>query len=119
MGPTPFYVANSCYRSPRNKLKPVCSRSTKSRKYCQFCISSWRLHRKQLITEANNRRAAKASKERRLLDLEDLENEIDYHTLQLQNECDELENINKLNDAIRAEINKTEEFLNLYNASRG
>ena len=94
----------------------------KHRKRCQLCNTSWRLHKKQLATEARNRKAAKASKEKKLLDHEDLENEFEYNTLQLQNEFEELEGINNQNEAISAEIYKAEEVLRILKnnrASRG
>ena len=58
---------------------------------------------------AKNRKAAKESKEKRILDFEDLENDFEFNTIQYQNEVETLAEISKINLAIADDINKVEE----------
>ena len=48
-----------------------------------------------------------------------MQNENDYLILQLQNECDELQEINDMNAATRADIIKMTKNLSRYKATRG
>ena len=120
MGSPP--AQNKCFRSIRNRRRPVCTKPIRHQRSCEFCNISWGLHRQQMATMAKNRKAAKVSKEKRILAFEDLENEYDFNTFQYQNEVETLAEINRLNEAIAAEINKAEEEirnLKIERASRG
>ena len=57
---------------------------------------------------AKNRKLAKESKEKRVLDSEDLENDVYFNMIQYQNEVETLAEIAKINSAIAEGIRKLE-----------
>ena len=70
---------------------------------------------------AKNRKSAKKSKEKRLNNFQDLENEYDFHTTQFQVEEETLAEINKIKASVTEDIRKVEEeigALKLAKASR-
>lgn len=57
---------------------------------------------------AKNRKSAKESKEKRILDFEDLENDIEFNKIQYQNEVETLAEIAKINSAVADGVRKFE-----------
>ena len=57
---------------------------------------------------AKNRKSAKESKEKRVLDSEDLENDVYFNMIQYQNEVETLAEIARINSAMAEGIRKLE-----------
>ena len=70
---------------------------------------------------AKNRKSARKSKEKRINNFQDLENEFEFHTTQFQIEEETLAEINKIKASVTEDIRKVEEeieALRLARASR-
>ena len=74
-----------------------------------------------MSTMAKNRKSARKSKEKRILNFEDLENDFEFNATQFQIEVETLAELSKTKSAIADDISKVEEeirVLKIAKASR-
>ena len=71
-----------------------------------------------MSTMAKNRKSARKSKEKRILNFEDLENDFEFNTTQLQIEVETLAELSKTKAAIADDISKIEEEIRVLKVAK-
>ena len=107
-GPPPN---QECFRSFSGKRKPFCTRPKRLQGFCKFCEFSWGLHKKKMSIMAKNRKSAKDSKAKRVLDFEALRNDVNLNLIKYQKEVNTLTEIARINSALAEGIRKLENEL--------